>query len=218
MDHFPEGESALIIPGPEGDLEALTTGPKSDPDGPGNVTIACHPHSLMGGTMNNKVVHTVARARRDMGHRVIRFNFRGVEKSQGAFANGVGEQEDLLAVIDWVRQVRPDDNIYLSGFSFGSYVAAAGCLRAVKRGDAIRHLLLIAPAVENFAFDILNRFPCPLSVVYGDADEVVSSEAMAQWAGNVQSPKQIYCLPGAGHFFHGRLTEVKSILSNEAGV
>ena len=215
MDHFSEGETTLAIQGPEGDLQAITTSPKEASGVGGKVSIICHPHSLMGGTMNNKVVHTVARARRDLGHRVVRFNFRGVEKSHGKYAEGIGEQEDLLAIIDWVRKVRPLDEIYLAGFSFGSYVAAAASLRAIERGDPIRHLLVIAPAVENFAFDKLLRFPCDLTVLYGDADEVVSSNAMKDWVDKVQSPKRIYCLPQAGHFFHGRLTEVKAVLESD---
>ncbi len=215
MDHFPEGETQFAIPGPEGNLQAVATCPKNASQNEGVVSIVCHPHSLMGGTMNNKVVHTVARARRDVGHRVVRFNFRGVEKSEGRYAEGIGEQEDLLAVVDWVRRVRPQDVICLAGFSFGSYVAAAACSRAVERGDPIRHLLLIAPAVENFGFDKLLQFPCALSVLYGDADEVVNSNAMRDWAEKVQTSKKIVSLPQAGHFFHGRLTEVKTIVESD---
>lgn len=212
MNQFPAGESPITLQGPQGNLQAITTCSKKAEETGTNVTIVCHPHSLMGGTMNNKVVHTVARARRDLGHRVVRFNFRGVEKSEGAYSDGVGEQDDLLAVIDWVRQVRPDDRIHLAGFSFGAYVSAATCQRALERGDPIGHLLLIAPAVENYPFQALRAFGCPLQVIYGDSDEVVDSTAMARWAESVQSAREIECLAGAGHFFHGRLTDVKHIL------
>jgi alpha/beta superfamily hydrolase len=212
MKQFPETETPIVIQGPQGDLQAIATCPQNAEDGPGNVTIVCHPHSLMGGTMNNKVVHTVARARRDCGHRVVRFNFRGVEKSQGQYDDGIGEQGDLLAVIDWVRQVRPNDALWLAGFSFGSFVAASACSKVIERGDPVPHLLLIAPAVVNYSFDALTRFDCPMTLIYGDEDEVVDSAEIRQWYERVESEKRVYCLSGAGHFFHGRLTEVKNIL------
>lgn len=215
MNSFPPGESPLDIEGPLGALQAITTCPQNADDGAGNVTIVCHPHSLMGGTMNNKVVHTVARARRDLGHRVVRFNFRGVEKSEGQYDDGIGEQDDLLAVIDWVRAERPADRIWLAGFSFGSFVAASVCGRALERGDPIDHLLLIAPAVVNYRFDRLTEFGCPMGMIYGDEDEVVDSVEIQRWSETITSSAQVFCLPGAGHFFHGRLTEVKDIIQNQ---
>lgn len=215
MDQFPVGESPLVINGPAGALQAIATCPQNAAEDGGNVTIVCHPHSLMGGTMNNKVVHTVARARRDKGHRVVRFNFRGVEKSAGEYDHGIGEQDDLLAVIDWVRRVRPSDRIWLAGFSFGSFVAASACPRAVERGDPVAHLLLIAPAVVNYDFERIAGFACPMALIYGDADEVVDSAEILKWYDTVQTPKQVFCLEGAGHFFHGRLTEVKNIVQEQ---
>ena len=215
MNQFPQSETLFDISGPAGALQAVATCPQNAVEEGGNVTIVCHPHSLMGGTMNNKVVHTVARARRDLGHRVVRFNFRGVEKSEGEYDHGLGEQDDLLAVIDWVRSVRPDDRIWLAGFSFGSFVSASACLRAVERGDPIEHLLLIAPAVVNYAFDKLTAFPCPVAMIYGDADEVVDSSEIGSWFDTVQGQKKVFCLEGAGHFFHGRLTEVKQIIQEQ---
>ncbi|AUM14073.1 alpha/beta hydrolase [Ketobacter alkanivorans] len=217
MNHFPVGESPVVINGPAGALHAIATCPQNAGEEGGNVTIVCHPHSLMGGTMNNKVVHTVARARRDLGNRVVRFNFRGVEKSEGEYDHGIGEQDDLLAVIDWVRQVRPQDSIRLAGFSFGSFVAASACSRAIERGDPVSDLLLIAPAVVNYDFDRITGFPCPFALIYGDEDEVVDSSEIRSWYDQVQSQKQVYCLQGAGHFFHGRLTEVKTILQEQIG-
>ncbi|NPU92837.1 MAG: alpha/beta fold hydrolase [Gammaproteobacteria bacterium] len=216
MNPFPAEEQRIDLQGPAGVLQAIAAAPKDAGNGPGNVTIVCHPHSLMGGTMDNKVVHTVARARRDCGHRTVRFNFRGVAGSAGAFDHGMGESDDLLAVIDWVRQVRPEDRIWLAGFSFGSFVAARTCARAVERGDPIDHLLLIAPAVVNYDFGQLQQFPVPLQLIYGDADEVVDSQEIRHWSEGVQSRKSVHCLPGAGHFFHGRLTELKEILQQTA--
>ena len=217
MPEFPADEQRLDLNGPEGILKAIAASPKNAGNEPGIVTIVCHPHSLMGGTMDNKVVHTVARARRDCGQRTLRFNFRGVAGSDGEFAHGIGESDDLLAVIDWVRQARPRDRIWLAGFSFGSFVAARTCAMALERGDPVDHLLLIAPAVVNYGFDELTAFPVPVHLIYGDADEVVDPLEIRQWVDSVSSAKTVDCLSGAGHFFHGRLTELKDIVQRETG-
>lgn len=215
MPTFPEDEQRIDLAGPAGILKAIASSPKNVGNDPGIVTIVCHPHSLMGGTMDNKVVHTVARARRDCGQRTVRFNFRSVAGSEGEFDNGIGESDDLLAVIDWVRRERPQDRIWLAGFSFGSFVAARTCAMALERGDPIDHLLLIAPAVVNYGFDRLTAFPVPVQMIYGDADEVVDPLEIRRWGEQVQPPKAVTCLEGAGHFFHGRLTELKDIIAVE---
>lgn len=212
MDLFPADECRFVLDGPAGGLEVVTAAPREKESGAGTVTIVCHPHSLMGGTLDNKVVHTVARARREQGQRTVRFNFRGVGTSAGVFDHGKGESDDLLAIIDWVRQVRPLDRLWLAGFSFGAYVAARTCARAVDRGDPVDQLLLIAPAVVNYDFEHLRTFPVPLTLIYGDADEVVDPLAIRHWFDQVDSPRQVICLPEAGHFFHGRLTELKARL------
>lgn len=212
MDQFPAEEQRIHLPGPAGVIEAIVAAPKPGGNEAGIVSIVCHPHSLMGGTMDNKVVHTVARARRDNGHRVVRFNFRGVAGSAGIFADGIGETEDLLAVIEWVRRVRPADRIWLAGFSFGSFVAARTCEQALAAGVPLDHLLLIAPAVVNYDFAALQQFSVPLQLIYGDADEVVDPTEIQRWYEQVTSEKSVHCLEGAGHFFHGRLTELKTVL------
>ncbi|HVK98178.1 MAG TPA: alpha/beta fold hydrolase [Dongiaceae bacterium] len=215
MISFPADEQRIALPGPAGMLQAIAAAPKDAGNGRNIVSIVCHPHSLMGGSMDNKVVHTVARARRDLGQRTVRFNFRSVGGSGGAFDHGIGESDDLLTIIDWVRQTRPDDRIWLAGFSFGSFVAARTCAKAVERGDPIDQLLLIAPAVVNYDFDKLLTFPVPLHLIYGDADEVVDPQSIQQWFDRVESPKRLNCLHEAGHFFHGRLTELKEILQQD---
>lgn len=212
MESFPVEEQRIRLQGPAGAIEAIAASPKPEVNEAGIVSIICHPHSLMGGTMDNKVVHTVARGRRDAGHRVVRFNFRGVAGSEGVFDHGIGESDDLLAVIDWVRKVRPMDRIWLAGFSFGSFVAARTCAKALELGAPVDHLLLIAPAVVNYDFDQLTAFPVPLELIYGDADEVVDPLEIRRWSEQVTSEKSIHCLAGAGHFFHGRLTELKPLV------
>ena len=215
MQSFPADEQRVDLAGPAGILKAIVASPKNAGNEPGIVTIVCHPHSLMGGTMDNKVVHTVARARRDCGQRTVRFNFRSVAGSAGEFDNGIGESDDLLSVIEWVRQVRPDDRIWLAGFSFGSFVAARTCGLALEQGHPIDHLLLIAPAVVNYGFDQLTRFPVPVHLIYGDADDVVDPLEIRAWVEQVAQPKTVHYLEGAGHFFHGRLTELKDIIQVE---
>lgn len=218
MQAFPDKETRLFIPGPVGRLQAIATPPKQSGDERSptsandteNVAIVCHPHSLMGGTMNNKVVHTLARMHRDQGHPVIRFNFRGVEQSEGEYDAGMGESDDLLAVIEWATQCFPQARVWLAGFSFGSFVAARTVELALEQGYPIEHLLLVAPAVENYDFDRLMEFPVPLVMVYGDQDEVVDAAQIQAWFDLVHTPKQSACLAGAGHFFHGRLTDLKS--------
>ena len=103
------------------------------------VAIVCHPHSLMGGSMNNKVVHTVARTHRDRGHPVVRFNFRGVGESEGEYDAGIGEGDDLLAVMAWIKHCFPAAQIWLAGFSFGSFVAANAtrCAFCFRRSSSL---------------------------------------------------------------------------------
>ncbi len=218
MESFPDKETRLFIPGPAGRLQAIatpgkTTGEESSPtsiNGSKQVAIVCHPHSLMGGTMNNKVVHTLARMFRDAGIPVIRFNFRGVEQSEGEYAAGIGETDDLLAVMAWARACFPEAVFRVAGFSFGSFVVARSIDPAIARGYQVRDLLLIAPAVENYEFEKLTEFAVPVAMIYGDQDEVVDPSGIRDWFAAVSGDKDSVCLEGAGHFFHGRLPELKS--------
>lgn len=215
---FPEKETRLIVPGAIGGLEAIATPGKQisgdqreyDANSVEQVAIVCHPHSLMGGSMNNKVVHTVARTHRDRGHPVVRFNFRGVGESEGEYDAGIGEGDDLLAVMAWIKHCFPAAQIWLAGFSFGSFVAANALAEAINRGYAVKHLLLIAPATENYPFDRLTEFSVPLAMIYGDQDEVVDPQSIQAWFETVESGKASQCLHGAGHFFHGRLPDLKT--------
>lgn len=218
MEPFPDKETRLFIPGPAGRLQAIATpgkvaGEQSSPtslNGSKQVAIVCHPHSLMGGTMNNKVVHTLARMFRDAGIPVVRFNFRGVEQSEGEYDAGIGETGDLLAVMAWLRERFPDAEIRVAGFSFGSFVAARSIAPALEQGFAIKQLLLIAPAVENYEFEKLTDFAVPVAMIYGDQDEVVNPAQIREWFATITSIGEFSCLEGAGHFFHGRLPELRA--------
>lgn len=204
-------EQAIAIPGPVGTIEALWFEPDAG-KASGVTLVVCHPHSLMGGTMHNKVVHTVARFARDQGFAALRFNFRGVGGTAGQYDAGVGESDDVLAVLRWVRAKRPHDRIWLAGFSFGAYVSARAVSPAVEDGLPVDQLILLAPAVENYDFATLRAFPAPLTVLLGDQDEVVDAGAMLAWIDAVRSPHQHRVLSGAGHFFHGRLVELRDLL------
>lgn len=202
--HFPCNQS-LTIDGPAGALEALTLCPAQ---GDSIATaVILHPHPLHGGTMQNKVVHTLARAFGELGVASVRFNFRGVGGSAGAFAHGEGETEDALAVIAWLRQQRPGRPVWLAGFSFGATVALRAATPAQVHG-----LITVAPAVHLYDYSGITLPSCPWLLIQGEADEVVPVEMVRDWLSRIESPPQTIFLPGVSHFFHGHLTEIKSAL------
>ncbi|HJW81330.1 MAG TPA: alpha/beta fold hydrolase [Acidiferrobacterales bacterium] len=194
----------ITLAGPAGALEALTLCPAGEVVA---TAVLLHPHPLHGGTMHNKVVHTLARAFAELGVASVRFNFRGVGASAGRFAHGEGETEDALAVIEWARSRRPGIPIWLAGFSFGAYVALRAAAPAQVNG-----LITVAPAVHLYDFSTLTLPPCPWLLIQGEADEVVPVEAVHDWLSGITAPPQTLILPGVGHFFHGHLAEIKSAL------
>lgn len=193
--------SPCSFAGPSGNIEGLL----DDPDAPpAAVAVVCHPHPLQGGSMQNKVAYMLARAFNDLGALSLRFNFRGVGKSVGSFDNGIGETADALAAIDWLTAQHPGLPLWLGGFSFGSYVA----LRAQSERP-VRRLVTVAPAVMRFDTAAIVEPDCPWLLVQGDADEVVAPQAVLDWARSLRQPPRIEVLAGAGHFFHGRLNELR---------
>jgi len=201
---FPCNQS-LDIAGPVGALEALTVCPAQG-DSVATAVIL-HPHPLYGGTMHNKVVHTLARAFSELGVASVRFNFRGVGGSAGVFANGDGETEDALAVIAWLRKQRPGIPVWLAGFSFGATVALRAAAPAQVSG-----LITVAPAVHLYDYSEISLPDCPWLLIQGEADEVVPVEVVHHWLSGMASPPQTLFLEGVSHFFHGHLTELKSAL------
>jgi len=201
---FPCNQS-ITLAGPAGALEAQTLCPTQSEAVA--TAVLLHPHPLHGGTMQNKVVHTLARAFAELGVASVRFNFRGVGASAGGFAHGEGETEDVLAVIAWVRKQRPDAPVWLAGFSFGAYVALRAAASAQVDG-----LITVAPAVHLYDFSTLVLPKCPWLLIQGEADEVVPVEAVRAWLSGIAPQPQTLFLPGVGHFFHGHLTEIKSAL------
>ncbi len=197
----PPPPQRLRIRGPAGAIEALLEEPAAS--GRGAFGVVCHPHPLHGGTLDNKVVHTLARALHDLGVPTLRFNFRGVGASEGAFADGVGERDDALAAVAWCQARWPAAHPWLLGFSFGAAVALAAAARA-----GARRLVTVAPAVGRIA---AGEAPpaCPWLLIQGDADEVIDAAAVLEWARGLAPAPEIRVLPGAGHFFHGRLPELR---------
>ncbi len=193
----------IVIGGPAGAIEALIEKP---PDARQDVVaVCCHPHPLYGGTMQNKVVHTLARAAQDQRVASLRFNFRGVGASGGKHDDGVGESDDAAAVADWAKRTLGATRLWSFGFSFGGFVA----YRLATLRDA-RLLVTAAPPVRRFDFTTLPVPRCPWLVVQGDADEIVDHEAVLAWTRSVDPPPLVRILPGAEHFFHGRLTLLRS--------
>ena len=190
------------IAGPGGAIECAIDAPGGSPRG---LAVVCHPHPQHGGTMDNKVVQTLARAFVQLGYTAVRFNFRGVGASQGAWAEGPGEIDDALAVVGAFRAA--GQPLLLAGFSFGAYVASNAAARLAADGVAAERLVLIAPAASRFA---MAQVPPDTLVVHGESDDVVPLAAVFDWARPQSLPVTV--VPGAGHFFHGQLPLLKSLV------
>lgn len=206
---FPDAARRFTLPGPAGAIEVATELPKAE-DARRGTALICHPHPLHGGTMDNKVVTMLERALRELGLATVRFNFRGVGASEGAHDEGEGETRDVVALAEWIAATRPDDALWLAGFSFGSYVA----LRATRHLP-VRQLILVAPPVERYGYANLPSPPCPWLVVIGEDDEVVDPEAVYAWVGAMpHDPPQLIRMPATSHFFHGRLMDLRGAVKN----
>lgn len=166
--------------------------------------MVCHPHPLFGGTLDNKVVYTVARAFEQRGAPAIRFNFRGVGTSQSVHDEGRGEVDDTLAVIAYGRRRWPQAALWLAGFSFGGAVAVLAAARAQPAC-----LVLVAPGVTKIDVTAAAPPACPWLIVQGDADDVVPADLVLGWAATLTPPASVTVLPGAGHFFHGRTHDLR---------
>jgi alpha/beta superfamily hydrolase len=198
----------LRLAGPAGEIEALVETPAGlhagDAAAPARFAIVCHPHPLYGGTLDNKVVYTLARAFVELGAPSIRFNFRGVGASAGRYDEGRGETADALAVISHGRRRWPGAALWLAGFSFGGAVA----VRAAAQAGPER-LIAVAPGITRVAMEGVDSPACPWLIVQGDADDVIEPAAVRDWASRQSLAPTVRMLPGAGHFFHGRLHELR---------
>ena len=198
------------IDGPAGVIEcALDLPDLSDPPErkPRGLAVVCHPHPQHGGTFDNKVVQTLARAFVQLRYRALRFNFRGVGESAGSWAEGPGEIDDALAVVSACRE--PGESLVLAGFSFGAYVATQAAARLAQSGaaSAAERLVLLGAAASRFDVAVV---PADTVVIHGETDDVVPLAAVFDWARPQSLPVTV--IPGAGHFFHGQLPLLKSLV------
>jgi alpha/beta superfamily hydrolase len=192
----------LFIEGPAGRLEAVL-------DRPGEgalegAAVVCHPHPQHGGTLHNKVAHTLARAFVRSGYEVLRFNFRGTEQSEGSFDDGIGELDDALAAIEFMRSRHGAFPLWLAGFSFGAAIAVKAAV--VTHVDG---LLSVAPAISRFASGLETQPDSPWLIVQGDQDELVDIEETVAWVDSLEPGPELLVLNGAEHFFHGRLRDLR---------
>lgn len=190
--------------GPAGRLEMAVADPGSGTRG---VALLAHPHPLHGGTLDNKVIQTLAKAFLSVGYAAVRFNFRGVGASEGVFDNGRGEIEDVMAVARYSSARFGAMDLALAGFSFGGYVAAqaAATLKPAK-------LVLVAPAVNLYTMPTVKGGAL---VVHGEEDDVVPLKDVLAWARPQHLPVTV--LPGAGHFFHGMLVPLRELVQRCLG-
>ena len=207
MARLPRSER-VSIEGPGGALELLVETPlpeaDAEPVAPAAFAVVCHPHPLQGGTLDNKVVYTVARAFEQLGAPAIRFNFRGVGASGGVYDEGRGETADALAVIAYGRQRWPGAALWLGGFSFGGVIA----LRAAAT-EVPERVVLVAPGITRIDTGGVGAPACPMLIVQGDADDVVPAPTVLAWAKTLEPPPTLTVLAGAGHFFHGRIHDLR---------
>ena len=190
-----------LVAGPAGQIEVAVDLP---PDGaaPKGTALVCHPNPTQGGTMDNKVVQTLARAFIQLGWRAVRFNFRGIGQSQGGWDEGRGEVDDALAVLQALRA--PGEALVLSGFSFGGYVASRA---AQQLAEPAQRLVLVGPATSRFDTAAV---PADTVVIHGEVDDVVPLASVLDWARPQNLPVTV--VPGVGHFFHGQLPLLKSLV------
>ena len=196
------------IAGPAGAIECAVDLPAGEAIG---LAVICHPHPQGGGTLDNKVVQTVARALLQLGWQCVRFNFRGVGASGGAWDEGRGEVDDALAVAAHWRGREEFAGLpyLLGGFSFGGYVAVETPHR-LGAGDPPRRIVLIGPSTEKQA---VPSVPVDTLVIHGESDDVVPLAATLAWARPQNLPVIVF--PGVGHFFHGQIALLKKVIVRE---
>jgi alpha/beta superfamily hydrolase len=195
----------LQVQGPAGLIELAVDQPSTST--PMGVALIAHPHPLFGGSLHNKVVQTMARAFVQAGWKAVRFNFRGVGKSEGSHDHGHGEVDDWFSVLE---HVAPQGPFAVAGFSFGAYVTAAGLTR-LNPSRAPEHIVLVGTAASRFQ---VPPIPTPWHertlVVHGETDDTVPLPAVMDWARPQSLPVTV--VPGVEHFFHGQLPLLKGLV------
>jgi alpha/beta superfamily hydrolase len=193
----------VAVAGPAGSIECAVDEPAGGPRR--GVALVAHPHPLYGGTLDNKVVQTLARAFAELGYAAWRPNFRGVGASEGAHDEGRGETDDLAAVIAHLKAERP----VLAGFSFGAAVQTRLAQRLAKQGKAPERMVLVGLAVRHLE---AARVPADTILIHGEEDATVPLADVLAWAKPQDLP--VVVVPGADHFFHRRLAVLRAIVQN----
>jgi len=196
----------IILNGPAGRLEARY---HHDPASDSPIALILHPHPQFGGTMNNQVVYNLYHTFVDRGFSVLRFNFRGVGRSQGVWDGGPGELADAASALDWMQQVKPDArSCWIAGVSFGTWIA----MQLLMRRPEVEGFICVAPPSNLYDFSFLA--PCPSSglMINGDIDRVVPSSSIAELTVKLKTQRGIKIqhevVPGANHFFEGKMDEL----------
>ena len=192
-----------MIDGPAGALQSIYQAGDSGKA----AIVVCHPHPLFGGTMRNKVVYWISRAFEDLGHPVLRFNFRGVDQSEGVWDEGNGESDDAAAALNWLHEKHPDVPLWLAGFSFGCYAG----LKAANHDDRVERMFAVAPAVNLWDFSFIRNETRPLTIIHGTADELVPHDMVSAWVELLDSVAY-HEIEGAGHFFPEHHEELQAAL------
>ncbi|MGQ4002487.1 alpha/beta hydrolase [Francisellaceae bacterium CB299] len=201
--------NTFFIEGKAGRIEAAHD--KTKDANPNKVAIICHPHPLYQGTMHNKVVTTLARAMKSYSIESFRFNYRGVGDSQGEYGEGFGELEDLLSVYKWVKANTSAKEIILCGFSFGGAIAYMG----IEKMDMVSSLITIAPAVDRFDLSGYSTPTKPWLVVQGTDDDTVNPQSVFDFIVSQDDTNlTLVKMDEVGHFFHGKLTDLKEVVEN----
>lgn len=201
-------EHKLFINGPAGKLETVVHVPASVP---GGIAIIAHPHPLHHGNMNNKIVYILSKALIELGYIAVKFNFRGVGASEGNHAEGIGEIEDVLTVTQSIRNQYDTASdhlpLLLAGFSFGGAIQTY-----VAQQLDPQKLVLIAPSVARLNAPSVIGHADSVLIVHGDQDDIVSLQSVLDWAAPQSIP--VVVIPGAEHFFHGKLSILKQVILN----
>ena len=197
---------AVILAGPTGALEGLLADRRLHDHA--LTAVVCHPHPLHGGTLHNKVVHRVASVLQELGAAVLRFNFRGVGRSEGRYDGDGGELEDARAALNWMRARHPGSRCWLAGFSFGAWVAA----RLAVSEPQVERLILVAPPVETSDFSSLHTAPVPKLVVQGTHDDICPPAALEREFSSWAEPRTLLAVEGATHFFDRKLSALAEVL------
>lgn len=192
----------IHIQGPSGQLEACYVR-----KGRADAGVICHPHPSYGGSMDDLIVCALEKGLHNSDISTVRFNFRGVGGSDGTHDRGEGEMDDVLAVMNWLTETQGVENLWLAGYSFGASVVAN---TAARGGFNLRQLILVAPALQ-FPPD-LSELPCPVLVLQGKRDDIVTADQVQQWLAALQSPSEYVEFPNSDHFFSAELGNIVTAL------